>query len=205
MAGAFTSTITKVSVTLLSLDARPHHFAFKRSGTAASGADGFDEMYAAANGFWPHVASHMEVDRLDPFEKIECVGKLNSRTRQRNPNFVTPSDYSIGVFLAEETPKKPGHKQLQRDRRVFLRAAVYDKDLLLVNFSPNPTPRPSRTSYSDSGVFTTRRFGFGRCFRITGASRRFAQNGVESRVYPSRRRRRQVRFTTRRKCHRFLR
>lgn len=79
MAGAFTSTITKVSVTLLSLDARPHHFAFKRSGTAASGADGFDEMYAAANGFWPHVASHMEVDRLDPFEKIECVGKLNSR------------------------------------------------------------------------------------------------------------------------------
>ena len=78
LAGAFTSTITKVSVTLLSLDARPHHFAFKRSGTAASGADGFDEMYAA-NGFWPHVASHMEVDRVDPFEKIECVGKLNSR------------------------------------------------------------------------------------------------------------------------------
>lgn len=151
LAGAFTSTITKVSVTLLSLDARPHHFAFKRSGTAASGADGFDEMYAA-NGFWPHVASHMEVDRLDPFEKIECVGKLNSRTRQRNPNFVTPSDYSIGVFLAEETPKKPGHKQPQRDRRVFLRAAVYDKDLLLVNFSPNPTPRLSRTSYSDSGI-----------------------------------------------------
>ena len=34
LAGAFTSTITKVSVTLLSLDARPHHFAFKRSGTA---------------------------------------------------------------------------------------------------------------------------------------------------------------------------
>ena len=153
LAGAFTSTITKVSVTLLSLDARPHHFAFKRSGTAASGADAFEEM-RAANGFWPHVASHMEVDRLDPFEKIECVGKLNSRTRQRNPNFVTPSDYSIGVFLAEETPKKPGHKQPQRDRRVFLRAAVYDKDLLLVNFSPNPTLRLSRTSYSDSGIST---------------------------------------------------
>ena len=80
LAGAFTSTITKVSVTLLSLDARPHHFAFKRSGTAQPREPmDFDEMYAAANGFWPHVASHMEVDRLDPFEKIECVGKLNSR------------------------------------------------------------------------------------------------------------------------------
>jgi acetyl-CoA carboxylase / biotin carboxylase 2 len=153
LAGAFTTSTIKVSVTLLSLDARPHHFAFKRSGSAASGPDGFEEM-RAASGFWPHVASHMEVDRLDPFEKIECVGKLNSRTRQRNPNFVTPSDYSIGVFLAEEAPRKPGHKQPQRDRRVFLRAAVYDKDLLLVNFSPNPTPRPSRVSYSDSTVST---------------------------------------------------
>ena len=69
------------------------------------------------------VASHMEVDRLDPFEKIECV-ENEFKTRQRNPNFVTPSDYSIGVFLAEETPKKPGHKQPQRDRRVFTGGSV---------------------------------------------------------------------------------
>jgi acetyl-CoA carboxylase carboxyltransferase component len=54
---------------------------------------------------------------------------------------VTPSEYTVGVFLAEEPNVKPGHKQPQRDRRVFLRAAVYNKDLLFENSPSEGTPR----------------------------------------------------------------
>ena len=54
---------------------------------------------------------------------------------------MTPSEYTVGVFLAEEPNVKPGHKQPQRDRRVFLRAAVYNKDLLFENSSSEGTPR----------------------------------------------------------------
>ena len=47
-----------------------HITCVQRSGTAASGADGFDEMYAA-NGFWPRSFSHGS-HRLDPFEKVNA-------------------------------------------------------------------------------------------------------------------------------------
>ena len=53
--------------------------------------------------------------------------------RKPRANFVTPSEYSIGVFLAEEAvpQSRRGAKLPQRDRRVFLRATVYQKELLL--------------------------------------------------------------------------
>ena len=119
--------LQQVIVTLLALDAKPHHFAFKRTSDDLSN-DGFAEI-PRARGFWPHVADQMEVERLASFV-VECVGVLSSRSHHRHINFVTPSEYTIGVFLAEEPNLKPGHKQPQRDRRVFLRAAVYNKELL---------------------------------------------------------------------------
>ena len=86
----------------------------------------------------------MEVERLGLFN-VECVGVLSSRSHHRHTNFVTPSEYTVGVFLAEEPNAKPGHKQPQRDRRIFLRAAVYNKDLLFErNDATDPSPR--RTS-----------------------------------------------------------
>ena len=54
---AFTSTITKVNVTLLSLDTRPHHFAFKD--LARQPREPMALMKCAANGFGA-VASHMK-------------------------------------------------------------------------------------------------------------------------------------------------
>ena len=119
--------LERVIVTLLALDAKPHHFTFKRVSDDSSSV-GFCEM-PSARGFWPHVADQLEVERLACF-RAECVGLLSSRTHQRHTNFVAPSEYTIGVFLAEEPSVKLGHKEPQRDRRVFLRAAVYNKDLL---------------------------------------------------------------------------
>lgn len=127
-----------VVVTLLALDAKPHHFAFKRT-SEDSTVEGFCEM-STARGFWPHIADQMEVERLALF-RVECVGVLSSRSHHRHTNFVTPSEYTVGVFLAEEPNVKPGHKQPQRDRRVFLRAAVYNKDLLFENSPSEGTPR----------------------------------------------------------------
>ena len=142
LAGALKcGSLERVVVTLLALDAKPHHYAFKRTEEESS-SEGFLEM-PSARGFWPHVADQMEVERLAPF-RVECVGVLNSRTHHRHTNFVTPSEYTIGVFLAEEPNVKPGHKQPQRDRRVFLRAAVYNKELLFETRSPGDgTPRRS--------------------------------------------------------------
>jgi len=88
-----------------------------------------------ARGFWPHIAAQMEVERLANFQ-VECVGMLTSRVhgRHRTVNWVNASEYAIGVFLAEEAvpQSRRGAKLPQRDRRVFLRAAVYHKELLLV-------------------------------------------------------------------------
>ena len=96
--------------------------------------DGQFKEVGLARGFWPHVAAQMEVERLANFQ-VECVGKIASRShgRRRAADFVTPSEYAIGVFLAEEAvPKsRQGAKLPQRDRRVFLRASVYQKELLL--------------------------------------------------------------------------
>ena len=96
--------------------------------------DGEFKEVALARGFWPHVAAQMEVERLANFQ-VECVGMIASRShgRRRALDFVTPSEYAIGVFLAEEqVPKsRQGAKLPQRDRRVFLRASVYQKELLL--------------------------------------------------------------------------
>ena len=96
--------------------------------------DGQFKEVALARGFWPHVAAQMEVERLANFQ-VECVGMIASRShgRRRAADFVTPSEYAIGVFLAEEAvPKsRQGAKLPQRDRRVFLRASVYQKELLL--------------------------------------------------------------------------
>ena len=99
----------------------------------AAGARRAVQGGGAGAGFWPHVAAQMEVERLANFQ-VECVGKIASRFRTpAAADFVTPSEYAIGVFLAEEAvPKsRQGAKLPQRDRRVFLRASVYQKELLL--------------------------------------------------------------------------
>ena len=104
--------------------------------------DGQFKEVALARGFWPHVASQMEVERLANFQ-VECVGIIASRShgRRRAADFVTPSEYAIGVFLAEEAvPKsRQGAKLPQRDRRVFLRASVYQKELLLAGAAGEET------------------------------------------------------------------
>ena len=96
---------------------------------------------SVARGFWPHVAAQMQVERLDNFQ-VECVGMLSSRMhgRQRAVNWVNASEYAIGVFLAEEAvpQSRRGAKLPQRDRRVFLRAAVYHKELLLAGVEAPP-------------------------------------------------------------------
>ena len=152
LAGALKcDALESVVVTLLSLDAKPHHFAFRRA--AEDSTEGFNEM-KSARGFWPHVADQMEVERLGLFN-VECVGVLSSRSHHRHTNFVTPSEYTVGVFLAEEPNAKPGHKQPQRDRRIFLRAAVYNKDLLFErNDATDPSPR--RTSSGSVSLDVTR-------------------------------------------------
>ena len=142
LAGALKcESLEHVIVTLLALDAKPHHFTFERV-SEDSTSEGFVEM-PSARGFWPHVADQLEVERLALF-RVECVGLLSSRTYQRHTNFVSPSEYTIGVFLAEEPSVKLGHKQPQRDRRVFLRAAVYNKDLL---FESNASLDGRRASF----------------------------------------------------------
>jgi acetyl-CoA carboxylase/biotin carboxylase 2 len=104
-----------------------------QSGSPLAPEGEFREV-SVARGFWPHIASQMEVERLANFQ-VECVGMLSSRThgKQRHVNWVNASEYAIGVFLAEEAVPKSrrGAKLPQRDRRVFLRAAVYHKELLL--------------------------------------------------------------------------
>ena len=48
------------------------------------------------------MAAQMEVERLANFQ-VECVGMISSRTHgKRTRNWVNASEYSIGVFLAEE-------------------------------------------------------------------------------------------------------
>ena len=161
LAGAISPATSRVAVTLLAVGAAPQHFAFARTGAAAPPAgpggsaaapvapgspahgaavgsplapEGEFKEVSVARGFWPHVASQMEVERLANFQ-VECVGMIASRThgKPRAANFVTPSEYSIGVFLAEEAvpQSRRGAKLPQRDRRVFLRATVYQKELLL--------------------------------------------------------------------------
>ena len=86
------------------------------------------------------MAAQMEVERLANFQ-VECVGMISSRTHgKRTRNWVNASEYSIGVFLAEEVvpQSRRGAKLPQRDRRVFLRAAVYHKEFLLAGVeAPN--------------------------------------------------------------------
>ena len=177
LAGAVSSSTSRVAVTLLAVGATPQHFTFARVGASDEGTvkgrgsetsagaedalsptaqklpqrrrsfgplgetpgsplepEGEFKEVVLARGFWPHVAAQMEVERLGNFQ-VECVGMIASRShgRKRAVDFVTPSEYAIGVFLAEEfVPKsRQGAKLPQRDRRVFLRASVYQKELLL--------------------------------------------------------------------------
>ena len=157
LAGALSQETSRVAVTLLCAGAAPQHFSFSRnvpgggppapvrhpSGLVSSPSmtsssplapEGEFKEMSVARGFWPHVAAQMEVERLCNFQ-VECVGMLSSRThgRARAANFVNASEYVIGVFLAEEAvpQSRRGAKLPQRDRRVFLRASVYHKELLL--------------------------------------------------------------------------
>ena len=173
LAGSLSPATLRVAVTLLAMGAQPQHFTFSRNapdGYFASSAaspppaasrvgggsplapDGEFREVRVARGFWPHVAAQMEVERLANFQ-VDCVGMLSSRSvgRQRNVNFVKPSEYAIGVFLAEEAvpQSRRGAKLPQRDRRVFLRAAVYHKELLLAGAEP-PSPGDHKRTPSGS-------------------------------------------------------
>jgi acetyl-CoA carboxylase/biotin carboxylase 1 len=162
LAGAISLATSRVAVTLLAIGERPQHFTFARNfanGSLARFAsaapanlpppsptssplapEGEFKEVSVARGFWPHMAAQMEVERLANFQ-VECVGMISSRTHgKRTRNWVNASEYSIGVFLAEEVvpQSRRGAKLPQRDRRVFLRAAVYHKELLLAGVeAPN--------------------------------------------------------------------
>ena len=83
----------------------------------------------------PILAAHYEVGRLSAFEWKQVSNMAGSAgetagSKRRMPSLMQKSvDYHIGVFLGEEQAalKSKG----QRDRRVFLRAAVYNKDIFL--------------------------------------------------------------------------
>jgi acetyl-CoA carboxylase/biotin carboxylase 1 len=78
----------------------------------------------------PSVAHQLELGRLATFQ-ASCLSLMeprNARGGARTPRFFQAGDYRLGVYLAEE---KALQGKSQRDRRLFVRAAVYNKALLL--------------------------------------------------------------------------
>ena len=90
----------------------------------------------------PSVASQLELHRLATFS-ASCLSLMeprNARGGAKSPRFFQGGDYRLGVYLAEE---KALQGKSQRDRRLFVRAAVYNKALLLPAKGGGSSPLPA--------------------------------------------------------------
>ena len=90
----------------------------------------------------PSVAHQLELSRLGSFA-ASCLSMMeprNARGGARTPRFFQGGDYRLGVFLAEE---KGLQGKSTRDRRLFVRASVYNKALLLPRRTGGASPLPA--------------------------------------------------------------
>lgn len=94
----------------------------------------------------PVLAAHYEISRLSGFSyknisNMASSGKCPAGTRKEFSFMAKSADYHIGVFLGEELA--PVKTAGMHDRRVFLRAAVYNKAIFLEEKSLSSLPAAS--------------------------------------------------------------
>ena len=123
--------------TLVSVGCPHASFSF---GRAARGSDNWKEIPLLRN-MLPSVAVQLELGRLAAFTSrcLSLMEPRNSRRGARTPRFFQGGDFRLGVFLAEEAGLQGKNT---RDRRLFVRAAVYNKALLLPRRSGADSPLP---------------------------------------------------------------
>jgi len=130
--------LEQVWVTLVCVGTPHATFAF---GRAAGGSEPLAEQQVMRNCL-PSVAGQLELNRLSTFS-ASCLSLMeprNARTGAKTPRFFQGGDYRLGVYLAEE---KALQGKSQRDRRLFVRAAVYNKALLLPRRGGGSSPLPN--------------------------------------------------------------
>jgi len=130
--------LEQVAFTLVAVGAPHASFSFARAAAAAGG--GWAELPLLRN-LLPSVARQLELSRLSGFA-ARCLSLMeprNSRWGARTPRFFQGGDFRLGVFLAEESALQGKNT---RDRRLFVRAAVYNKALLLPRRGGAQTPPP---------------------------------------------------------------
>ena len=161
----FAPSVRNVAFTVVrSDDVPPEHYLLARKSL-----DGGSSGTVAANGTIDtpvfrniHVsrevetvlAFHLELERLSTFV-VTCKSlheprrKFVMRSGDPNPReemgFVCKADYRIGVFLGEEKSFKSSST---RDRRVFVRSVVYNRDVLLGGVEKEHEDEASRNSSS---------------------------------------------------------
>lgn len=125
----------------------PHQsFAFRKQ------ANGDFREEAVCRSCNPVAAAQLELPRLAAFS-AQCLSMMEPRGGRAPrgadaaPAFFQGGDYRIGVYLAEE---KALQGKVQRDRRLFVRAAVYNKALLLPNRAA-PTPPTLLAGFGKTG------------------------------------------------------
>jgi len=136
--GRFAPELTRIWFSLL-CGCSPIHFLFVREG------DGQWHEVEVCRDVQPILAMHWEIDRMRTFDLRQLsVSEPRRPAEQDNPGTIlSKPDYRIGVFLAEEKAfKSPS----ARDRRVFLRTVVYNKDIFLPTQEETATQaKPMRT------------------------------------------------------------
>lgn len=131
--------LREVSISFVGDGRSPHHFHFCCNGQLRTWQED-----TTCRGVNPLLAEQWELRRLKNFSVKQVMysePKYPSTSETSKLQYKT--DYRIGAFLAEESAL---YGKNTRDRRIFLRAAVYNIDILLMSAaSDSMGPKPMRT------------------------------------------------------------